>query len=575
MKYATMKLFAYSLIIILSVLLLSCGTESTPIYNLATSVTGEGTVSPSSGEFEEGETVTLTATPSDHWVFSNWSGDGSGTSSTVTITMNGNKNVVGNFQRRDYPLTITIEGDGSVEERIISQPKTTEYQYGTYVQLTAVPDKDWGFIKWGGDKTSTNSEIEILIESDTEITAYFERVRCVNVFEPVDFTKSHEELFYVRYPVHPDGTLNRDILREIVSDLDASNYGMNWIATDYNNNGIMDLVGMEFTWDGTVDREPGYTGYERKRPIRFFKGNCDGTFEEDMANSGKFLGLVHPRKLLQGDFNKDGYVDFFFVGHGYDKQPFPGEFPKLLLSDGEGGFTEFDFTSEVAFFHGGSTGDFNNNGLLDVMLVDNGGGTAAIYENNNGRLYARRELINQNITGGMFNVLFHDINQNGYLDLLLGGHDWDDDGNYTNTPLIIYGNGSDFAGEVDVRLPPSTLPQQGIMTDAKVYDINGNGRNEIIMARTGDPLENPDNFYASWSIQILELQPLGLFADKTTHFIEDFHGTLTPGGLGNDWIPWLLIDEKDGVVRLTNEAFPFSDKFKEWTLQNGFFYRTW
>jgi len=51
--------------------------------------------------------------------------------------------------------------------------------------------------------------------------------------------------------------------------------------------------------------------------------------------------------------------------------------------------------------------------------------------------------------------------------------------------------------------------------------------------------------------------------------------TLIPGGLGNDWIPWLQIDQRDGVVRLTNEAFPYSDKFKEWTLQNGFFYRTW
>ncbi|MEX2409808.1 MAG: hypothetical protein WD607_00310 [Candidatus Paceibacterota bacterium] len=60
------------------VLTYSYGTESTPVYTLTTSVVGEGSITPSSGEYEEGETVTPTGTPSEHYLFSNWSGDGSG-----------------------------------------------------------------------------------------------------------------------------------------------------------------------------------------------------------------------------------------------------------------------------------------------------------------------------------------------------------------------------------------------------------------------------------------------------------------------------------------------------------------
>ena len=98
-----------------ALLLLSCGTESTPIYNLATSVTGEGTITPSGGEFEEGESVTLTAAPSEHWVFNSWSGDGSGISSSLTSTLNGNNNMVGEFSREKMHNKWKLNHRGNVE----------------------------------------------------------------------------------------------------------------------------------------------------------------------------------------------------------------------------------------------------------------------------------------------------------------------------------------------------------------------------------------------------------------------------------------------------------------------------
>jgi hypothetical protein len=160
--------FFIVLVLFISTLLLSCGTESTPIYTLTTSVTGEGTITPSSGEFEEGETVTLTSTPSTHWVFSNWSGDGSGSSSTVTITMDRDKNVVGNFIEREYTINYTINGSGDVEEEVI-QPKG-QYIVGTVVRLTPVPDTGWEFEEWSGWDGEVDEENRIVITVDGEVS---------------------------------------------------------------------------------------------------------------------------------------------------------------------------------------------------------------------------------------------------------------------------------------------------------------------------------------------------------------------------------------------------------------------
>jgi len=63
------RLSYYSFLILFLLVFNSCGTESTPIYNLTTSVNGEGTITPSSGEFEEGETVTLTSEPNEGGFF--------------------------------------------------------------------------------------------------------------------------------------------------------------------------------------------------------------------------------------------------------------------------------------------------------------------------------------------------------------------------------------------------------------------------------------------------------------------------------------------------------------------------
>jgi len=154
-------------------LLFSCGTESTPVYTLTTSVNGEGTITPLEGEFDEGEMVTLTGTPKEGWIFSGWEGDWSSTENPTSVTMNSDRNIIGVFERKNYPLNISIEGKGTVEERIVSQSKTTDYPFETVVELTPVPDPGWEFEEWSGDVSSTEEVIEVTIVGEKNITVKF------------------------------------------------------------------------------------------------------------------------------------------------------------------------------------------------------------------------------------------------------------------------------------------------------------------------------------------------------------------------------------------------------------------
>lgn len=98
-KTILMKNFCSSLFIILSAfLLITCSTETTPIYTLTTSANGEGFVFPSSGEFEAGSTVEITATANEGWFFSEWSGDVSSKHKLLTLVINSDKKVTATFK---------------------------------------------------------------------------------------------------------------------------------------------------------------------------------------------------------------------------------------------------------------------------------------------------------------------------------------------------------------------------------------------------------------------------------------------------------------------------------------------
>ncbi len=174
------KLYAAVILISSCLITISC-SDSSPVdtvqvYSLTVSAEPSegGTVSPSQGEYDSGTEVEITASPNEHWVFQSWQGGHTGRSNPATVTMNSDKDITALFVKREYPLTITIEGEGSVEERVVQQ-RITDYEHETIVELTANADDGWLFSHWEGDLEGSENPATIEIDGEKSVTAVFER----------------------------------------------------------------------------------------------------------------------------------------------------------------------------------------------------------------------------------------------------------------------------------------------------------------------------------------------------------------------------------------------------------------
>ena len=144
-------------------------------YTLSASVNPPqaGSISPSGGEYELDEQVTLTASASDGYTFDYWSGGAEGTSPTVTITIDSDKSLTANFKAITtvtHNLTISINGQGIINPG----EGIHEYPGGTQVTVNVSDMSGWKFHHWSGDATGTSPTIVITMDSDKSVTAYFE-----------------------------------------------------------------------------------------------------------------------------------------------------------------------------------------------------------------------------------------------------------------------------------------------------------------------------------------------------------------------------------------------------------------
>ncbi|MGB0294687.1 MAG: BspA family leucine-rich repeat surface protein [Flavobacteriaceae bacterium] len=167
-------------ILLLGLILVSCSKDSggdspTPEplkFTLAVSAGEGGSVDTAGGTYNEGTTVTITATPNAEYLFNNWSGTESSTNNPLNIVLTSNENVTANFVKKQYELAITINGEGTVEEVVTQQGK--EYASGTEVELTAVAAEGWQFSGWSGDIESTDNPITFTVDKAYNLDASFE-----------------------------------------------------------------------------------------------------------------------------------------------------------------------------------------------------------------------------------------------------------------------------------------------------------------------------------------------------------------------------------------------------------------
>ena len=149
-------------------------------YPLSASTPGGGTVGVSPAAYAAGNlylsntVVTLTATPSNGWLFVGWTGDSTATNNVTTIVMNQPRVVQAIFRIwTTYPLSASTPGGGSVSVSPAPNAAGNLYLSNTLVTLTATPANGWSFVGWTGDSTATNNVTTIEMDQPRAVQALF------------------------------------------------------------------------------------------------------------------------------------------------------------------------------------------------------------------------------------------------------------------------------------------------------------------------------------------------------------------------------------------------------------------
>ncbi|HEY4787057.1 MAG TPA: T9SS type A sorting domain-containing protein [Bacteroidales bacterium] len=151
------------------------GGTSVTTYTLSASVSGgNGTVIPTSGTYNSGTSVTLTATPNSGYVVNAWTGVDASNGNTATVNMTSNKTVTVSFKQATvttYTLSASVSGgNGTIT------PTSGTYNSGTSVTLTATPNSGYQVDTWTGVDASNGNTATVSMTSNKTVTVSFKTV---------------------------------------------------------------------------------------------------------------------------------------------------------------------------------------------------------------------------------------------------------------------------------------------------------------------------------------------------------------------------------------------------------------
>ena len=142
-------------------------------FNISVSAnpTNAGTVS-GGGTFQQGQTCTVHATPATNYTFVKWTENGNqvSTNANYTFTVNGNRNLVAQFQGQSYYIATTSNpSDGGTTSG------NGLYHFGETCTVTATPATGYKFVNWtdNGSVASTEAAYSFTVESGRNLVANF------------------------------------------------------------------------------------------------------------------------------------------------------------------------------------------------------------------------------------------------------------------------------------------------------------------------------------------------------------------------------------------------------------------
>lgn len=333
----------------------------------------------------------------------------------------------------------------------------------------------------------------------------------------------------VAKPVLPTSYQNFKAVGLTPQDLPGGRSGVGVVRAyaDFSGQGRLDLFTASLTYD---PRRPVQNATPSR--LEFWRKQADGSFERDEVMLSSDQGCIHPRRAIVADFNADQRPDVFLACHGYDADPYPGERNWVVLSQPNGRYLVKQAGADVGFFHSASAADLNGDGLPDVV-VTNSSDVAVVYAliNKGNGVFERESRARFPASlreKGLYTVELLDVNEDGRLDVAVGGHEWGG----TTTTLLINPGDNQFAQVAPITLP--AVAGEGVVLD---FAVTGTGPTRSLWAlRTSG---GDGSFYQSRTIQKITWPGLV----STTPLVQR----------NAPWFAWLIPAVVNGRAVMTSE----------------------
>ena len=165
------------------------------------------------------------------------------------------------------------------------------------------------------------------------------------------------------------------------------------------------------------------------------------------------------------------------------------------------------------------------------MLLNDGSGQFTL---------GRTKLREFNGRGGYYTVELVDVDEDGYVDLLLAGHEMDG-----ANSTIFWGSGLGDYSYWNNKTDLPKVPGYGVIVDIDVGDIDSDGDKDIILNRTGS--KEGLGFYIGYHIQILKNNG-GRSFTQTASIVSNPHEKWF------DWIRLFDINDDDSLDIVVDDA---------------------
>ncbi|MDB9958424.1 VCBS repeat-containing protein [Oceanospirillaceae bacterium] len=167
---------------------------------------------------------------------------------------------------------------------------------------------------------------------------------------------------------------------------------------------------------------------------------------------GKEQFCLHSSATVPADFNGDGIDDILVACSGYDAKPYPGDHSYVILSQKSKAFEVVRITTKKGFYHGATVFDVNNDGYIDALLTDSNTGKVTVYLNDGDGQFSKPKTVLSNLKWN-YTISSYDFNNDGAVDFILGGHEYDGNRNGLTTKIYLGDGNGKFSSNRDYHIP--------------------------------------------------------------------------------------------------------------------------